>query len=62
MKSKVMVVCLLIGMFVYMGCGNAYLDPVRSKALSEERQEKLLEKQNSILERIAISLEKINKS
>lgn len=61
--KKLTISVLLISVLLYTsGCGNAYLDPVRSKALSEERQEKLLEKQNTILERIAVSLEKINKS
>lgn len=42
-----------------VGCGNPYLDPQTSKAVSERDQLRESEKQTALMERQTIALEKI---
>ena len=50
-------IAIMLLLVVLAGCDNARLDPDVATAFSERRQEKHLEEQNVILERIAVALE-----
>ena len=59
MKQLVIILLLVSFMFLIIGCSNPYLNPDISKALTEKEQFAELQKQNVLLERQTIALEKI---
>jgi len=58
-KIGIIVFVLVIGLFLYFGCGNPYIMPQTSKAISEEKQIKLLEQQNELLKQQNAQLKRI---